>query len=172
MPAAVPRVWVGGYTHVLSQICWADFTMNTRLVLLVCQVGIYDGAVVCNMKSEFCGGAFKILINTTGLLIHDQVSANPNGNSSTFSCLSTPSLALPTLIPIFLSKVLCILRLPWPYIHPPFLLWECIPSPSYKAHIKPPFLSEAFPTVPSCDDFSVIWIFGFRTWQHTEYLFL
>lgn len=159
MPVTVSRVWVGGYTHVLSQICWADFTMNTPLVMLVCRVGIYDGSIVRNMKSKFCGVAFKILINTTGFLIHDQVSAIPNGNISIFSSLSTSSLALPTLIPIFLSKVLCILLLPWPYIHPPFLLREYIPSPSYKLQIKPSFLGEAFPTVPSCDDFSIIWIF-------------
>lgn len=59
MPVTVSRVWVGGYTHVLSQICWADFTMNTLLVMLVCQVGIYDGSIVRNMKSKFCGVALR-----------------------------------------------------------------------------------------------------------------
>ena len=38
------------------------------------------------------------------------------------------SLALPTFILIFLYKVLCILLIPWPYIHLP--LQESIPSPS------------------------------------------
>ena len=48
-----------------------------------------------------------------------------------FYFLSMSAVASPTLILIFLSTVLCILLLPWPYLHPP--PQELVPNTAYTA---------------------------------------
>lgn len=113
--------------------------------------GICDDSLGHDTKCTFCRVAFKILSSKP---VSHSWSRSPSKRN-----ISISSLASPVLILTFLSKVLWILPLR-SYLSPPLQVF--VPSPSYRAQSKPLVLSEAFLPAPSHDQFSSLWIFGFK----------